>query len=172
MTGSAEWPVCAANGMDTCPHPYSWKEGSGERVPTLQEYRCCAGEIVKLAFLRPWASLRIACEDLRGLGARCAALHCLERRCIAPEGVEFARDESMEWALMAKEDTALAHRLSFFVVSRMVSEGWLTQCQGEYMVPEALLTGTWSWELLERALNLEHRGEPEIISVSRDLLPR
>ena len=45
----------------------------------------------------------------------------------------------------------------------MVSEGWLTQCQEEYMVPEALLTGTWSWELLERVVNLDYRAEPELI---------
>ena len=80
-----------------------------------------------------------------------------------PEGLEFVGDEAMERALMAREDTALAHRLSFFVISRMASEGLLTQCQEGYMLPEALLTGTWSWELLERVVNLDYRAEPELI---------
>ncbi len=99
----------------------------------------------------------------RLLVARCAARGCLERRCNLPEGLEFVGDEAMERALMAREDTALAHRLSFFVISRMVSEGWLTQCQEEYMVPESLLAGTLSWELLARVLHFDYRVEPVLI---------
>jgi hypothetical protein len=151
VTGSSDWPACGDADCVGGSLAYEWDQSPELRVPSVEEYRGCAREILATCFPRPWRHQDVPVS--RVIVAARASI-----RCFASPPFEFPPSVGVEEPMAqvdadveeptAQEDTALESFLNL-VLQRMEAEGHIARRGDIFCAAESKVPSFWAWKLLD-----------------------